>query len=51
MIHTTLNRIKAHYPCKDGWKKPLKYLGKTKADDAHRVEFLRVVTTTRSRKP
>ena len=33
MITTTLNRIKAHSPCKDGWEKLLKFLGKTKADN------------------
>lgn len=32
-ITTTLNRIRAHGPCKDGWEKLLKHLGKTKADD------------------
>lgn len=30
---TTLNAIREHRPCKDGWEKLLKYLGKTKADD------------------
>jgi hypothetical protein len=34
MITTTLKRIKAHSPCESGWKKLLKHLGKTKADDA-----------------
>jgi len=33
MIYTTLNKIKAHRPCQDGWKKLLKHLGKTRADD------------------
>lgn len=33
MLTTTLNRIRAHSPCDDGWKKLLKYLGKTEADD------------------
>jgi len=33
MITTTLNEIKKHCPCEDGWKKLLKHLGKTKADD------------------
>jgi hypothetical protein len=42
MIHTTLNRIKAHGPCEGGWKKLLKYLGKTKADDA-RLSFATIV--------
>jgi len=30
---TTLNAIKAHNPCKDGWEKLLSGLGKTKADN------------------
>jgi hypothetical protein len=30
---TTLNRVRAKGPCEDGWKKLLKHLGKTKADD------------------
>jgi len=33
MIYTTLNKIRAHHPCGDGWKKLLKHLGKTDADD------------------
>ena len=33
MITTTLNRIREHQPCTDGWAKLLAYLGKTKADD------------------
>lgn len=33
MITTTLNRIRAHKPCGDGWGKLLTGLGKTKADD------------------
>ncbi len=33
MIVTTLNRIKEHNPCAEGWKKLLKHLGKTNADD------------------
>lgn len=33
MITTTLNRIRAHGPCQDGWAKLLKGLGKTTADD------------------
>jgi len=32
-MHTTLNKIRAHEPCTDGWKKLLKHLGKTEADD------------------
>lgn len=30
---TTLNAIRAHGPCADGWSKLLAHLGKTKADD------------------
>ena len=33
MITTTLNRIRAHSPCREGWEKLLAGLGKTKADD------------------
>ena len=32
-MKTTLNIIKSHHPCPDGWAKLLKSLGKTKADD------------------
>ena len=32
-MKTTLNKIRAHSPCADGWGKLLKHLGKTKADD------------------
>ena len=32
-MKTTLNEIRKHEPCKDGWEKLLSYLGKTKADD------------------
>jgi hypothetical protein len=32
-MKTTLNKIKEHEPCKDGWVKLLKNLGKTKSDD------------------
>ena len=32
-FNITLNRIRAHSPCEDGWKKLLEHLGKTKADD------------------
>ena len=32
-MQTTLNKIRAHSPCKEGWEKLLKNLGKTKADD------------------
>lgn len=33
MITTTLNRIRAHSPCTDGWGRLLAGLGKTRADD------------------
>ena len=33
MKYTTLNKIKACSPCESGYKKLLKHLGKTKADD------------------
>ena len=33
MIYTTLNKIRAHAPCADGWAKLLRHLGKTQADD------------------
>ena len=33
MITTTLNKIRDHSPCQEGWEKLLKHLGKTKADD------------------
>ena len=32
-MKTTLNAIRAHQPCADGWKKLLQHLGKTDADD------------------
>lgn len=32
-MKTTLNKIREHNPCKNGWEKLLKHLGKTKADD------------------
>ena len=32
-ITTTLNRIAAQGPCSDGWRRLLKGLGKTRADD------------------
>jgi hypothetical protein len=32
-LTTTLNRIRAHGPCEDGWTKLLAGLGKTQADD------------------
>ena len=33
MITTTLNRIRAHSPCRGGWTKLLRHLGKTEPDD------------------
>jgi hypothetical protein len=33
MNNTTLNAIRVHGPCVDGWKKLLRHLGKTEADD------------------
>ena len=32
-MKTTLNEIRKHNPCTDGWQKLLTHLGKTKADD------------------
>ena len=32
-MKTTLNKIRDHSPCRDGWEKLLKHLGKNKADD------------------
>ena len=32
-MKTTLNKIKKHTPCKDGWVRQLKHLGKKKSDD------------------
>ena len=32
-MKTTLNAVRAHGPCADGWRKLLSYLGKTEADD------------------
>lgn len=33
MTTTTLNAIRAQHPCEDGWKRLLRHLDKTKADD------------------
>ncbi len=33
-MKTTLEAIRGHSPCKEGWEKLLNYLGKTKADNA-----------------
>jgi hypothetical protein len=32
-MYTTLNKIRQHSPCTDGWSTLLKHLGKTEADD------------------
>jgi hypothetical protein len=32
-MNTTLNKIKAHSPCEDGWNKLLNHLNKTQSDD------------------
>lgn len=32
-MQTTLNKIKSHSPCEDGWENLLNHLGKTEADD------------------
>jgi hypothetical protein len=32
-VNTTLNLIRSHSPCADGWAKLLRHLGKTEADD------------------
>ena len=32
-MQTTLNKIKQHNPCTEGWAKLLSYLNKTEADD------------------
>ena len=32
-LYTTLNQIRSHSPCSDGWETLLKHLGKTKPDD------------------
>ena len=32
-IYTTLNQIKQHNPCAEGWAKLLRFLSKTEADD------------------
>ena len=32
-MRTTLNKIRKHHPCKDGWEKLLRHLNKTQPDD------------------
>ena len=41
-LTTTLNRIRAHSPCREGWEKLLKGLGKAQADDEP-LPFVRIV--------
>lgn len=45
MITTTLNRIRAHHPCREGWGKLLSGLGKTAADDEP-LPFARIPKST-----
>ena len=42
MLTTTLNRIRKHNPCEDGWSKLLTGLGKTAPDDEP-LPFSRIV--------
>ena len=42
MITTTLNRIREHRPCREGWEKLLAGIGKTRADDEP-LPFARIV--------
>ena len=41
-MKTTLNKIRAHSPCADGWAKLLAHLGKTRADDAE-LDLLTII--------
>ena len=43
-MQTTLNKIKQHSPCTEGWAKLLSHLGKTEADD----EPLQLITILQS---
>ena len=43
-MKTTLNAIRSHRPCAEGWTKLLRHLGKTQADD----EPLSIVTVLKS---
>ena len=43
-MHTTLNQIREHSPCTDGWKKLLATLGKKKADDEE-VSIIQVLNS------
>ena len=43
-MNTTLNKIKKHSPCSDGWQKLLTFLNKTEADD----ELLELTTILES---
>ena len=42
MMYTTLNEIRIHSPCSEGWEKLLKHLEKTKSDDAP-LSFLTIL--------
>ena len=48
MITTTLNRIRAHGPCAEGWQKLLAGLGKTAADDEP-LPFARILEINKLR--
>ena len=41
-MQTTLNKIKEHNPCKDGWEKLLNHLNKTQSDDEP-IELLTIL--------
>lgn len=40
MIETTLNKIRKHKPCNQGWSNLLEHLGKTKADDEPKLQYV-----------
>lgn len=40
-MKTTLNKIREHHPCEEGWTKLLKHLGKTQSDDEP-LDFLTI---------
>jgi hypothetical protein len=43
-MQTTLNKIRQHSPCVDGWNRLLKSLNKTRADD-ELIEFRHIIDT------
>jgi len=43
-METTLNKIKSHNPCSEGWEKLLTSLGKTSADDEP-LTFLHILNS------